>query len=235
MIKAYLRIDDSPSEITPDFVDYLADKNITPIIFAVGENIEKHFDNAVYALQKGAVIGNHSHTHPDFSKLSLEQAVDEIEKCETLLDKVYECAGVKREHKLFAFPYGNKGEQNKNAIQQYLKAKGFARVDDTAIQFDWYKQNGLDKDIDSFWTFDLAEYQLQWNNGFTYESILERIHDKHPKDGGALLQENSNHIILIHDHFQTNVIIKDYYKTLIDYLINAGVTFVRPEFKKENF
>ena len=63
MSKAYLRIDDSPSKITRSFIDYLSEKNINPIIFAVGENIDNNFDSALYALKKGAIIGNHSYSH----------------------------------------------------------------------------------------------------------------------------------------------------------------------------
>ena len=75
MSKAYLRIDDTPSEITKDFIDYLCEKNIKPIIFAVGENIDNNFDNALYALKKGAVIGNHSYSHGHFSEMSFEECI----------------------------------------------------------------------------------------------------------------------------------------------------------------
>lgn len=230
MSKAYLRIDDSPSEITPDFMDYLTEKGITPVIFAVGENIEKHFDNAVYALKKGAIVGNHSHTHPQFSQLTFKECITEIEQCENRLDKLYQAAGVERKYKIFAFPYGDKGGNNKDKLQQYFKEKGFCRIDDSAVNFDWYKGNNLDKDIDSFWTFDFSEYQLQQNNGFTYETILYRIHDENPKDGGALLEENSNHIVLIHDHNETNKVMPDYYRFILDYVTDAGVSFIKPEF-----
>ena len=96
MSKAYLRIDDSPSEITPDFIDDLKEKGITPIIFAVGKNIKKHFDNAVYALKKGAIIGNHSFSHPEFSSLSFEECISDIEECELWLEKLYLTAGIER-------------------------------------------------------------------------------------------------------------------------------------------
>ena len=29
-------------------------------MFAVGQNVEKYYDNAVYALQHGMIVGNHS-------------------------------------------------------------------------------------------------------------------------------------------------------------------------------
>lgn len=232
MSKAYLRIDDSPSEITPAFLDYLTEKGITPIIFAMGENIEKHFDNAVYALKKGAIVGNHSHTHPQFSQLTFKECIAEIEQCETWLDRLYQAAGVERKYKIFAFPYGDKGGNNKDKLQQYFKEKGFSRIDDRDINFEWWSENGLDKDIDAFWTFDFGEYQLQQDNDFTYETILYRIHDKSPKDGGVLLEKDSNHIVMIHDHAETNKVMPDYYKTILDYVIANGVEFIEPKFVK---
>lgn len=230
MSKAYLRIDDSPSKITPDFIDYLTDKGITPIIFAVGKNIKKHFDNAVYALKKGAIIGNHSFSHPQFSSLTFKQCISDIEKCELWLEKLYVTAEVERKYKFFAFPYGDKGGKNKDKLQQYLKNKGFSRIDDRNINFDWYKEYNLDKDIDVFWTFDFGEYQLQQNNSFLYETILYRIHDKNPDNGGVLLEPNSNHIVMIHDHDMTNKVMPEYYKTILDHVIDCGVEFIQPKF-----
>ncbi|MHB8063083.1 MAG: polysaccharide deacetylase family protein, partial [Ruminiclostridium sp.] len=37
MSKAYLTIDDTSSRITPNIMDYLNQKNITPIMFSVGK------------------------------------------------------------------------------------------------------------------------------------------------------------------------------------------------------
>ena len=82
MIKALLTIDDIASKNTPQIVDYLVSKGITALMFAWGENVEKNPDEAEYALKNGMVIGNHSYSHPFFSKLSFDECVTEIEKCE---------------------------------------------------------------------------------------------------------------------------------------------------------
>lgn len=70
MSKAYLTIDDVTTENTPNIIDYLSDKGITPILFSVGQLIERHWNEAIYALKKGAIIGNHSYSHPHFSELT---------------------------------------------------------------------------------------------------------------------------------------------------------------------
>jgi peptidoglycan/xylan/chitin deacetylase (PgdA/CDA1 family) len=82
MSKAYLTIDDVTSVNTPDIIDYLNEKGITPILFSVGQHIEAHWDEAMYALKMGAIIGNHSYSHPHFSELTLSECFSEIEKHE---------------------------------------------------------------------------------------------------------------------------------------------------------
>ena len=146
-------------------------------MFAWGENIEKHYENAIYALKNGMIVGNHSYSHPAFSKLSFEQAVEEIVKNELVLDKLYKDAGVERRFRPFRFPYGDKGGNNKNALQDYLLKNGFDKVCDTQLKYDWWKERGLDKDIDTLWTFDFAEYLIRKDSGFTLEDVWKRIND----------------------------------------------------------
>lgn len=104
------------------------------------------------------------------------------------------------------------------------------QLDDSKINFDWYTENALNEDIDIFWTFDFAEYKLMDKNGYTYESILQRIHDTSPPSGGDLLDKNSYHIILIHDHIDTERFMPNYFKKLIDYVLASGVEFIQPKF-----
>lgn len=79
MSKAYLTIDDSPTKITPDIVNYLIGKGITPILNFIGQKVDTYFDEAVYAVKRGAIIGNHSYSHEHFSELSLNDCLSEIQ------------------------------------------------------------------------------------------------------------------------------------------------------------
>ncbi|HEY2492750.1 MAG TPA: polysaccharide deacetylase family protein [Paenibacillus sp.] len=198
MSKAYLTIDDGPTKITPQIIDYLSSKSIIPNMFFTGEQIEGCFEEGVYALKKGAIVGNHSYNHPSFNELTFDESIIEIEKQEKILEELYKMAGVERKYKVFRFPYGNKGDQNKEAIQNYLLKNQFCRIDDSEIDFEWYKLHKLNEDIDVFWTFDFLEYQLKDHNGLTFDHILHRIHDKEPATGGFLLDESAHHIVLIH-------------------------------------
>lgn len=231
MSKAYLTIDDSPTKITPDIVNYLIGKGITPILNFIGQKVDTYFDEAVYAVKRGAIIGNHSYSHEHFSELSLNDCLSEIQKTEYEIDRVYKVAGIERKHHFFRFPYGDKGGENQKELQNMFRGEfHFDRLDDTNINFDWWKENHLNTDIDLLWTFDFAEYQLPWRNGYTWDSILERIYDKNPVMGGVLLQNSATHIILMHDTEETNDYMHEYYRKIIDYVISLGVQFIQPKF-----
>ncbi|MBR3246934.1 MAG: polysaccharide deacetylase family protein [Clostridiales bacterium] len=230
MIRALLTIDDVSSENTPAIVDYLNSKNIRAIMFMVGQWAEKHPQELIYALQHGMIVGNHSYTHPHFSELSFEESINEIEKNEEALNRFYEQAGVERKYRPFRFPYGDKGGSNKERLQEYFAANGFDKVDDTRFSYPFWKEQGLDKDIDTLWTFDFAEYMIRPGSGFTLDDVMKRIYDKTPDNGAPLLIEGSSHLILLHAHDETEEMLPGYYRIFIEELLKNGVEFTEPAF-----
>ena len=230
MVKAVLTIDDIASENTPAIIDYLKEKNIPVLMFAWGEKVEQFYDNAVYALQNGVIVGNHSYTHPFFSKISYEDGVKEIEKTEALLDKLYKDAGVERKYRPFRFPYGDKGGENKDILQKYLAENGFDKLDDRKLAYPWWKEKGLDKDIDTFWSFDFAEYNIRKDSGFTKEDVFKRMEMTSTKDSTALFEDGAYHFLLLHAHDETEELVPGYYRMFLDRLIERGVVFEKPEF-----
>ena len=230
MIHAILTIDDIASVNTPAIVDYLNDKGITALMFAVGENVERYYDNAIYALQHGMIVGNHSYSHPAFSEITIEEATAEIAKNETILDKLHADAGVERKYRPFRFPYGNRGGANAAALQEYFRENGFDKLKDTQIPYAFWKEQGLDRNIDTLWTFDFAEYRIRPDSGFTMDDVWARINDKAPAEGAALLVDPGSHILLLHAHDETDAMVPGYYRLFIDYLLEHGVVFDTPEF-----
>ena len=230
MVQAVLTIDDIASRNTPEIVDYLNEKGITALMFAVGMNVEKYYDNAIYALQHGMIVGNHSYSHPAFSEISIEEAKEEILHNEAVLDKLYRDAGVERKFRPFRFPYGNKGGSNKEALQEFFREQGFNKLRDDRIPFAFWKQVGLDKDIDTLWTFDFAEYNIRPNSGFTLEDVWKRIEDRDPGSGASLSTEGGYHVLLLHAHDETDEMVPGYYRLFIEKLLSMGITFVTPEF-----
>jgi len=230
MNKAILTIDDVPSRNTPALVDYLNEKGIRAIMFATGNHIERYYEEACYAVRHGMIVGNHSYSHPAFSSLTMEKAIEEIERCEALLDELYRDSGVARKYRPFRFPYGDKGSSKHDALQAYLKERLFDKVDDRHITYPWWSENHLDTDIDTFWTFDFAEYRMQQEPDFTRESVWARMYDEHPATGAALFGEGNQHILLLHDHDQTEQLLPQYYRLFLDHLLETGMMFMEPAF-----
>lgn len=230
MSSAYLTIDDGPTKNTKAYIDFLNSKDITPIMFFWGEKIRKSREEGIYAIQNGAIIGNHTYTHPHCSKLDLDECISEIERQEEQIDLLYKDAGVIRKYKIFRFPYADKGGKNKKALQEYLKKNGFSRINDTEITSDWYNERELNKDYDVFFTFDCQEYRLQHNDEFTCEDIFKAIHNENQKTGGVLIVPNVQNIFVIHDHPQTDEIYPNYFYEIINHILDNGVEFIKPKF-----
>lgn len=229
-IKAYLTIDDITSDNTKAIIDYLCEKGIKVVLFAWGERVENNPEPAIYALKKGMIIGNHSYSHPHFSELSYEEGIAEIEKCEEVLNKLYKDAGVERKYRPFRFPYGDKGGANKDAYQKYFRENGFSKLDDREISLKYWAEEKLDKDIDTFWTFDFEEYCIREGSNFTESDVMNKIDKfwKGFKDGS--MSKDSNQFFLIHAHDETEELVPKYYRTFLDEVMSRGVHFVTPEF-----
>lgn len=230
MNTAILTIDDIPSKNTPALVDYLCEKGITAVLFATGQHLEKYPEQAEYAVKHGMIVGNHSYSHPAFSSLSLEEARKEIESTERLLNALYARCGMERKYKPFRFPYGDKGGENKPLLQAMLREYGIHKLDDRHLPYAWWKENGLDRDIDTFWTFDFAEYRMHSDPTFTKESVWERMHDQSPQSGAVLFSQGHRHILLLHDHEESEALLPGYYRLFIDHLLEGGITFDKPQF-----
>ncbi len=230
MNTAILTIDDIASKNTPAIVDYLNEKGIKAILFAEGARVEQFYDEALYAVENGMIVGNHSYSHRAFSTLTVEEGIEDIEKCEKVLDKLYADAGVKRTYRPFRFPYGDKGGENKEAFQKYFREKEFDKVDDSQIAYPWWKEYGLDKDIDTFWSFDFEEYRFHHEPTFTKEYIWDKMHAVNPDKGAVLFAENNHHILLLHAHDETEEIFPQYYKEFVERCLENGLVFEEPRF-----
>ena len=230
MNSGILTIDDVPSLNTPAIVDYLNCHGITAIMFAEGNRVRQYYDNAIYALQHGMILGNHSYHHPSFSSITPKQCIEEIEACETVLNQLYRDAGVERKYRPFRFPYGDKGGDNHVFLQDYLRAHSFTKVKDTQLGYPWWHENHLDEEIDTLWSYDFAEYRVRPNSGFTMEDVFAKMNDLDPSQGAALFGEGNRHILLLHAHDETEDLAPGYYRNMLDYLLAKGFVFEKPEF-----
>ena len=66
MNSALLTIDDIASKNTPAIVDYLNEKRIKAILFATGQNVERYYEEALYAVKNGDDCGKSQLFTPGF-------------------------------------------------------------------------------------------------------------------------------------------------------------------------
>lgn len=229
--KIILTIDDIPQAVSVDMADYLAEKNIPAVMFAVGENIEKNMDILVHILKKGIPVGNHSYSHPGFSGITPEEGIEEIEKTEALLNEAYRLAGVERKVKAFRFPYLDKGGDNAAKYQKYLRENGFCRIDDSSVTAPGYIRAGWNRDMDVCCSFDFQEYNIPPGQ-MDFEDVKTRMFSGDPGMGSCLYNDDEVNIVLLHSHDDTEKIVPGYYRILLDRLLSDGITFVRADWIK---
>lgn len=200
---AVLTIDDGPSSLTGELVEYL---------------------------QAGMVLGNHGYSHRPFSSLNLTDAEQEIDRTEELLEAAHQRAGVPRLQRLFRFPYGDKGGTQRVEVGQLLARMGFDRLDTSAVTYPWFTEHGLNVDLDVFWTFDYNDYQLtQTDQNTSWADLWAHLEDPSPPLGGSLVRGDSGEILLLHDHPHTDVFRPGYFRDLLQRTIDCGVAFVAPQ------
>ena len=79
--KVALTFDDGPDPVyTPKLLDGLKERKVHVTFFLIGKKLEGQEDLVRRIQQEGHLIGNHTYSHVDLSKLSESQAKEEIEK-----------------------------------------------------------------------------------------------------------------------------------------------------------
>jgi len=96
-----ITFDDGPSIRTKEIVDLLDELEIKATFFVLGCNVKNYPDELKYINDHHHEIGNHSYSHPNFKKLSLQEGLDEINQTQEI---VYQT--IQRYPRIFRFPYG---------------------------------------------------------------------------------------------------------------------------------
>lgn len=227
-MNAILTIDDAPEKVHREMTDYLMEKNIKAVFFIIGEPAETNRDSIIYALKNGFHIGNHTYTHANLGELTYEEAIAEIEKCETVVNSLYEEAGVERKYKLFRFPYLNKGGEKREALQKYLRENGFTKIDDAGVSGSLYADLNASEEIDVGCSYDFQEYLMHGNPDIRIKWVLDRIATK--DNANPLFGAEVKHILLLHAHDYSNELAPGYYKDIIEKLLENDTQFLEPAF-----
>jgi len=197
--RAWLTIDDAPTEDFRQRVDELNARGIRAVWFCLGERLERYPEEAVHAVRNGHILGNHSYDHPAFSKLSLGEAREQIARTERLLDGIYARAGVPRPVKLFRFPYlDDGGDIKRDELQSLLCGMGFEQPGFPGVTYPWWKPKGRPERIDVGCTYDTWDWRLQ-EGGEMLPELLARMDEHAPEQGKGLNDApGSNEVIMMH-------------------------------------
>ncbi|MBI4447630.1 polysaccharide deacetylase family protein [Candidatus Woesearchaeota archaeon] len=123
----YLTIDDGPSVGMANILKELKKYDAKATFFIIGQQINgKGRDLCLQALGEGHRFGNHTYSHISCSRVSLERCLDEIQKTDGLLNSIYSEAKKPFEKKLFRFPYGDSGGENKANLGDFFKKWGYS-------------------------------------------------------------------------------------------------------------
>lgn len=226
MREAVLTIDDSPSRITGEILEYLRSKDIACIFFCVGNQLVEFPETSDLILGSGFTIGNHSLTHPRFSELTLPECEHEIAETERIIEAAHARNRIERRHRHFRFPYGDKGGDHRDRIQEILARHDFTGVRNLSITYPWYSAHSLDADRDVFWTFDALDYRLgSRQSRITMQALHAHLESRSPASGGILNGGTSDEILLMHDHESTAALYPRYFEEILERIEGFGITF----------
>ena len=100
--KIALTFDDGPNpSSTPVLLDGLAGRNVKVTFFVIGENVVKYPKVVSREAEEGHIIGNHTYSHVDLTKMSQEMTECELGKTNTAIEEI---TGKKTEY--MRPPYG---------------------------------------------------------------------------------------------------------------------------------
>ena len=86
-----LTFDDGPNaSSTPILLDGLKERKVRATFFLIGENVEKGENEKIVKrmYEEGHLIGNHTYTHCNLSKLETGEAKKELEQTDTVIEKI---------------------------------------------------------------------------------------------------------------------------------------------------
>ncbi len=152
--KIILTFDDGPNEIfTPKILNILEKEKVPATFFIVGINAESNIPLLRRIYKNGYEIGNHTFTHGNVAKMSLERAELEMKTTRVLIECI-----TGRSTILFRAPYNADSEpQTFEEIEPLARSKkdNYISVGESIDPNDWDEKNNADSIVNR--TIRLAE------------------------------------------------------------------------------
>lgn len=119
---------------TNEILEILDKHNAKATFFLIGKWIDYNDDNVKLVEEidkRGHELGNHSNLHPDFTKISREKIIKELEITDS---KIYKLTN--KRNKLFRFP---KGEYDQNSVE-IVMSLGYIPIQWDVDSVDWKEE-----------------------------------------------------------------------------------------------
>jgi len=165
--------------------------------------------------QAGHIIANHTHSHPNFNKISLEEYTENFLLADTALSQF---KGFK---KLFRFPYLREGNNKtkRDGMREVLNKHGYTNAYITLNNYDWYIENLFQSAIKEDVSIDQDRMQK-----FYVQVMMESI-EYYDEMAQKHLGRSPKHILLLHEMDISALFVGD----LVDELRRKGWKIISPE------
>ena len=133
--QVYLTFDEGyENGYSPAILDTLKEKGVKAVFFCTGDFVRSEAGAPLVQrmIDEGHIVGSHSNRHPNFTKITLEKAKEDLQTIEDLMKEKYNY-----EMDLFRFPEGAFSEQTLALLQQ----RGYRTVFWSFAYPDWDPAN----------------------------------------------------------------------------------------------
>lgn len=229
--KAYLTLDDSPSDNTIGLVDFLTARGIPALLFVRGDLLEQNPRPIEHAIRNGLMIGNHGFAHRPAGGMEPQDWANDLELCDHLIEAAYARCGIKRTAKYYRFPYIDRGDGKK--IEQIDEGAIFENDKTQSLQ-DYLKEHGFRQPFqnmppgyptgagDCLYTYTSRDWMLNDKHRGKHEiKTLDDLKARVDEDE-SLQNELHHHVIILHDQPGNY----DEVCALIDYFGECGFEFM---------
>ena len=181
---------------TKDILEILDKYNAKATFFLIGKWIDLNEKNINFVKEfneKGHEIGNHSNLHPDFTNLSREKIIQELEITDS---KIYNL--INKKNKLFRFP---KGEYDQRSVE-IVKSLGYIPIQWDVDSIDW-KEEGAQIEYDRVVKKIKPGSIILFHNNTKYTpENLDKILNKFQSEGYEFVRVSE---LIYHENYEIDI------------------------------
>jgi peptidoglycan/xylan/chitin deacetylase (PgdA/CDA1 family) len=184
--------------------------------FSVSQNLDQEGMQRLQSYSNaGHIIANHTHSHPDFNQLSLQEYTDNVGKADQLL------RDFPTFKKWFRFPYLREGDTatKRDGMRAYLQEHDYINAYITLNNYDWYIETLFQEAVSKGIRIDLEKLK-----NFYITTIIEGI-EYYDQLALTHTGRSPKHVLLLHEMDITALFVGD----LADALREKGWEIISPE------